>query len=381
MTSIAMKWKLGSVLALPLMLGFAAQAWFGADAATGAADHPKKVFVHCVGCWPVGSGSLWWEKNVVDPKMMRHDMVSKSGDRDAEGRDTMERWRRGGHVRNWDLVPAGTRLDAEASADLEIRRTVRIGVDGIAVDAWCGTNNARETLEALFKAAEAKNYPIELTICVDPTTGGDLVQSVKYVLEKYGKSSKLARRNGKPLIFTYMPIWFCLDYLNKKLPGKSAAEVQRLRTNPEGWDIMGQAFADAEAQIGQPIYWHFCMAAFFHGVDSKVIGPETLVNATGAMAKHVSAVGSFIPTWGDRQAEAGKKVKEANAEWSAAVGWYQKENIPYELYVGKGLDWMCEQWSAVRPKTPRCCSSPPGTTTVRIRTSRRPTIHATRFMT
>ncbi|MGD0093527.1 MAG: endo-1,3-alpha-glucanase family glycosylhydrolase [Planctomycetota bacterium] len=329
------------VACLPILLSVIQGAETGE---TPPAAPTKKVFAHCVGCWPVGSGALAWSKLQDEPRLRhdRDDDPKRLPDREAE---TM---RRGGHVRNWDLVPYGTKLSPEESADLEIRRALRIGLDGIAVDAWCGGEHGKQTLDALFKAAEAKDYPFEATICIDPTCGGTIVEDVKYLLEKHGKSPKLARRNGKPLIFGYMSVWPAFEYLKRKMPGKTDAEYARLRASPEGWEIMGEAFKDAEKQIGHPVFWHFCADAFFHGVDRKLFQADALVQAAGVLAKHVSAVGGFVNEWGENQAAAASAVKGAGAEWSAPVGWYQKENIPYENYAGKGLDWMCGQWAAAR---------------------------------
>ena len=260
---------------------------------------------------------------------------------------------RGGHVRNYDLITYGANLSPAESADLEIRRALRIGIDGFAVDAWAGDNNARNTLDALFKTAEEKNYPFELTICIDPTCGGNLVASVKELLRKHGKSPKLARRDGKPLVFGYQSVWPCAECLAKKMPGKTDKEFQRLRTSPEGWELMGQAFDDATKQLGQPIYWHVCLNAFFYGVDGSLLTKDSYAQAAGILAKHVQAVGAFQSVGGDQDALCAKAVKAAGAEWASPLGMFQKENIPYELYGGKGLDWMIGNWEAVRKEDPR----------------------------
>lgn len=52
----------------------------------------------------------------------------------------------------------GWPLTAEESADLEIRRAMRIGIDGFAVDAWAGGNDAIRSFDTLIKvAAESKS--------------------------------------------------------------------------------------------------------------------------------------------------------------------------------------------------------------------------------
>jgi len=150
---------------------------------------PKTIFAHYMGCCPLATGPQAHYKR-EEAKTLRHDSSDKAA-------------QHGGHVRNWDLAPYGMELTAEESADLEIRRAMRIGIDGFAIDAWAGNKDARRSLDALLKIAAEKNYPFEVTICIDPMCGGDIVASVKELLEKHGKNSKLARRDGKPLSLAY----------------------------------------------------------------------------------------------------------------------------------------------------------------------------------
>lgn len=295
-----------------------------------APPRPKKVFAHYMGCWPAASGALLWERKEM-PKYFNH----MSNDRV---------WRLGGHVRNYDLVPAEMELTLKESADLEIRRAMRIGIDGFAVDAWAGGEQAKATLDALFAVAEEKNYPFELTICPDPMCGGDLVGSVKELLQKHGNSPKLARRDGKPLIFGYQSWCYGMGWVWSKADPKLSeeekkAQVDQLRTSPEGWALMGKAFTEAIKEIGQPIYFHYCMNAFFFNVDGKLVKDDMLPAAAGEIAKHVQAVGGFV--WlGPMQNEMLVAIKKGGAEWSHPVGHYQKENIPYECYAPAGTEWM-----------------------------------------
>ena len=313
---------------------FATIAWSVEDTVA----RPKKIFAHYMGCWPVAHGALPYSK-LQDAKTLRHDSTNNV-------------MRHGGHVRNWDLVPWGTNLTREQSADLEIRRAMRIGIDGFAVDAWAGGDSARQTLDALFKVAEEKNYSFELTVCIDPTCGGNIVTTVKELLDKHGDSPKLARRDGKPLIFGYQSAWPGLEYMKKMLPGKSDKELQQLRVSPAGWELMGQAFDDAARQLGRPIYWHFCLSAFFYGVDRTLIPTDGYAKVAGILAKHVQAVGDFTRPGAD-ESDIARAVVAAGAEWSTPLGMFQKENIPYELHGGKGLDWMVSNWEAVRKQHAR----------------------------
>jgi hypothetical protein len=300
-------------------------AWGQAGAA-----RPKKVFAHYMGCWPAASGALLYGRQNLFTSL-KADSADKT-------------MRMGGHVRNYDLVPAGRALTAEQSADLEIRRALRIGIDGFAVDAWAGGDDARRSLDALFKVAEAKNYPFEITVCLDPCCGADLVGTVKELLAKHGTSPKLARRDGKPLIFGYMSSCYGMGPVMAKTDpklseGERKAAAEQLRLSPEGWEIIGQAYAQAQKEIGQPIFYHYCLTWFFLNIDKAKVKPGMLTEAAGIIAKHVGALGGFV--WlGPEQDAIAKAAKAAGAEWAPPVGHYQKENIPYECYAPAGTEWM-----------------------------------------
>ncbi|MEI6520573.1 MAG: endo-1,3-alpha-glucanase family glycosylhydrolase [bacterium] len=291
---------------------------------------PKKVFAHYMGCWPVASGALAYEKREIS-KNLKHTSTDKAT-------------KLGGHVRNYDLVPPGMELTAEESADLEIKRAMRIGIDGFAVDAWAGGNDAKRSLDAMFKVAEEKDYPFELTVCLDPSCGGDPVGTVKELLEKHGKSPKFARRDGKPLIFGYLSCCYGMGPLIDKTDDKLSKEerkkaAEKLFVTPEGWNIMGQYFKDAAEKVGQPVAYHYCMTYFFFQVDKSLVKKGMLTEAAGVLSKYVQAIGGFTYLGGEQDAIA-KIVKENGAEWSQPVGHYQKENIPYECYTPPGTEWM-----------------------------------------
>ena len=282
----------------------------------------KKIFAHYMGCWPIGMGALFYQRQ-TECQGLLHD------------RPASQAYRFGGHVRNFDLVDPAKELTPEQSADLEIRRAMRIGIDGFAIDAWAGDKGARATLDALFKVAEAKDYPFQLTVCIDPTCGGSIVDTVKEVLAKHGTSPKLARRDGKPLIFGYQSVWGGFGLLTKYAPDR----IDAVRTQPIGWHIMGQSLTDAARQVGQPIYYHYCLDAFFYGVERQGVPKDGLTQAAGVIARYADAVGGF--GWlGPEQPAIGQTVRAAGAEWSIPNGMYQKENIPFECYVPKGTDWL-----------------------------------------
>ena len=319
----------------------------GRPAAAQKPLRPRKIYAHHMGCYPVAAKATAYMR-LAEAHKVRHD---GNGQFDAIG----DRWR------NWPLAPEGTNLTVEQSADLDIRRALRGGIDGFAMDAWAGGGGAREVFDAMFKLAEEKDYPFEITICIDcsclPGDKGSLqaaVDAIRYVLNKHGKSPKLARRNGKPLIFTYQGIWEGLNYATetaRKDPSwrdKDANGNSRdLRCTPEGWELIGQGYDEIRRRIGQPLFIHFGMGAFFHGLPGQSIGKDMPVQAATVMARHVQAVGEFIgggPMY-DRMARA---VQAAGAEWSEPM-WFQYENIGWgNNHLSMGADILRDRWKRAR---------------------------------
>ncbi len=297
------------------------------------AARDRRIFAHYMGCFPVGSGPCFHHRQRGEPEGLKH-----------ESRDPA--WRRGGHIRNWDLCPPTVALTAEQSADLEIRRALRIGIDGFAVDAWAGGDDAKRSTQALFKVALEKDYPFTITLCIDPACGGTLVETVRWLLDQYGDHPKLARRNGKPLIFGYFSTGPAFAFADRQLGAKTEADRRRVRTTPLGWHLAGLAFRDAERRVGQPIFYHFSAEWLFHPFGKGDIPEHGLRDALGIIAQHVDAVGSFnhLPDSGELAAA----VRAAGAEWSGASGMYQKENIPFETYVPLGSEWFNGSWHGLR---------------------------------
>ena len=299
-----------------------------------APPRPKKVFAHYMGCWPLTHVGL---QNMQKDgyKTFKYDSPDKAT-------------RLGGHVRNYDLTPPGTDMTLEQSADLEMRRAMRIGIDGFAVDAWAGGDDARRTLDAMFKVAEAKDYPFELTVCLDPCCGGDLVGTVKELLQKHGTSPKLARRDGKPLVFGYLSACYGIGELmwntkEEMTEAERKARADKLRLTPEGWEMMGQQFDRAIKEIGQPIAYHYSIEWFFMGINNALVKPGMLTAAADVLAKHVHAIGGFF-WFGDEASGVANAIKAHGGEWSHPVGMFQKENIPFELWSANGTEAIDGCW-------------------------------------
>lgn len=298
-------------------------------------ERPKKVFAHYMGCFP--TGSFTHSMQTTAGETMHHD----------RGNDAC---RHGGVVRNYPLLPQNPKLTPEESADLDIRRAMRIGIDGFAIDAWAGGDGAKKTFDTLIKVAAAKNYPFEITVCLDPACGGQLVETVREVLDRWGDNPKLARRDGKPLIFTYMSSGYGMggihDELDDRLPDvEREAAANRMRGTELGWHLIGQNFRKAEEQIGRPIYYTFDLVYFFHNVPNNLVTPDMPARAAAAISRHVPSLNSFgFYGFNGKHAEVAKAVQDAGAEWGWAGGMHQKESF-HEVFTPKGTDWLRFIWA------------------------------------
>lgn len=325
--------------ALAILIGLVTFA-----AADQPAARPKKIYAHYMGCYPAGGGATAWHR-AHEASKIRHD---GSGQFDAIG----DRWR------NWPLVPDGMNLSLEECADLEIRRALRGGIDGFAVDAWAGGQGAIDMFDALLKVARAKDYPFEITICLDAGIQGNegLAAAIQYVLKKHGDNPKLARRDGKPLIFGYLSVFVGFRYgatVLKQRPEFSAMDMEtlyyrpELRLKPEGWQLLADGLHVIEKQAGADLFMHYCMSAFFHKMPRDKWSDDDLVRAAAFMGGQFGAVGEFL-AGGPIHDRMAKAVKAAGAEWSEPM-YFQYENIGWGgNRVAQGSSILRDRWQHAR---------------------------------
>ena len=305
---------------------------------------PKKIYAHYMGCYPAGGGATAYHR-ANDASKIRHD---GSGQFDAIG----DRWR------NWPLVPDGMNVSLEECADLEIRRALRGGIDGFAIDAWAGGDSAKQMLDALFTVAERKDYPFEITICLDAGIQGNegLADSVKYLLAKHGTSPKLARRDGKPLIFGYLSVFVGFRHgaeILKQRPEFAAMDMEslyyrpELRLKPEGWQLLADGVHGIEKAAGTNLFMHYCMSAFFHKMPRDQWKDEDLVRAAGFMGGQFGAVGEFLGG-GPLYDWMAKAVKASGAEWSEPM-YFQYENLGWGgNRISQGSSILRDRWQHAR---------------------------------
>lgn len=292
---------------------------------------PRKIYGHYMGCWPVGFAAIQSHRNTDFPKV-RHDAD-----------DVVDAL--GGRFKTFPLMPPGVTLTPQESADLEIRRGIGNGLDGFAIDAWAGGEGAMKTMDALFAAAEAGDYPFEITICLDPSClppGVDgAVSAIRYLLDTHGNSSKLARRDGKPLILGYASLGVLEDRND-------------IRGNPEQWHKIGERYREVEKRVGQPLFFQFEVGSFFNTVDLKKFPGtrpphqpgEMAVKVAGALAKDFGAVGLFIDANFIPELPAmSKAVRAEGSEWAPCIN-YQYDNCMGSLYAPPGTDILRRTWES-----------------------------------
>ncbi len=298
--------------------------------AAGASAAEKTIFAHYMGCFPAGYGPIQNHMRNDTPRV-RHDkgnMVDRIG----------------GRFTNFALTPQDRDLSPEESAELEIRRAMRGGIDGFAIDAWAGGDGAKQVLGHLIRAAERMKVPFFLTICLDPAchprgkVPGDLrkqiTDTVRYLVKEHGKSPNLARRNGKILIFGYGS---CDLYYPQ--------EVRNLPEGPEKWKRCSDAYRELEKAVGVPLFLHYCFDR--EGLRNRR-NPELLAACAGWAGKHFDAVGAFTGAdWPEYRKLIADNVKQGKAEWSEPL-LFQYNNKGGGLVTGKGLDLLRDRWESAR---------------------------------
>jgi hypothetical protein len=325
---------------------------------------PRKIYGHYMGCFVAGSGAIHWHATSGLETMDAPHSISREKEPLKRNLGPWARGNIGGTYRNFALAPQDRALKIREAAELEIKRAMRIGLDGFTFDAWVGGKGGRDLLDVMFDICEEKKLPFELTITLDTSsmnsTDADLAgyegnvweKTIKWLLDKHGDSPNLARRDGKVMIMGYQSIWpgqyYISQHVKRTMPNapkaEQEAEIDRLRGNEVGWQMIVDAYREMEKNVGQPIYWEFCMHAFFHGMK-KQPPKETFVRAAAFLATEFPALGMFI--WEGPVPEIARAVIDAGAEWSHPMK-LQYENYGYMQVASPGLDWIRSDWAAAR---------------------------------
>ena len=291
----------------------------------------KKIYAHYMGCYPIGYGAIDYHLGKQSTEM-RYDSDSAAA-------------AHGGNIVNWPLLPQGTELTPEQSAELEIQRAIRGGVDGFAVDAWAGGDTAKATLSRLFAAAERLDVDFELTICLDPACHpkgpiGNHIQaysdSINWLIEHHGDSPKLAKRDGKLLILGYGSNGIIYNEAFRNLP-----------EGPEKWDQIAEAYQQVQSNVGRAIYWHFDFDNISMRLSSK--DPQKWLEAATWAGENFDSVGGFFGAYDNwfENPDIIAAIKAGGAEWNLPL-FYQYNNKGGSLFVDKGTNKLRKIWQYAR---------------------------------
>ncbi len=350
----------------------------GAPGSAGEAaktERPRKIYAHYMGCFCSGASAIQWHATSGFGTMDKPDWaVIPAPGEEHPSPTPFVTWARGsigGTYRNFALAPYQGVLPIEQAAEIEIRRAIRMGIDGFTFDAWAGGSEAMALFELMMDICEKKDLPFELTITPDSTClnpdmpefapyPGDVYRkAVKWLLDRHGDSPKLARRNGKPLILAYGAQWPWVGYLWEVAsanlgPDKAKEdyqrEVDRLRTCPEGWKLMREAYRRIEKDVGAELAWEMDLVPglFGHGIATWPEGTNA-VDATIGAAKEISGdfevIGQFL---GDEHSpRVAAAAVSGGSEWSGSP-FLQYENYGNFILAGPGTDWLRGGWQQAR---------------------------------
>jgi len=291
------------------------------------------------------------------------------------------------------------RLDPDTAIDLDVRRAIRAGIDGFAVQIGLGGSEARRALHVLFRVVERNAYPFEITISIDPHNVKDewnyghhagwspgresqpaldlMMREVRRLLRVFGDHPNLARRDGKPLIFVkngslLLQTLFYLapeddvpDATDEPDPEtlRSAEaleawnQAQVSRRLEREWRVFEAFVAELEAVAGSELYVVLDAGG---APRMRVLGQAPRWQLTGlpkgwrerkagALAQFAPAVTLFQPGQPVALDRAAEHVRAADAEWCYPLVWqfeyldYRRERLRSQF--GIGAEGLRQAWA------------------------------------
>jgi hypothetical protein len=121
-----------TLVAANLLFAFASVC-FAADS-----KPPRKIYGHYMGCFVAGSGAIHWHATSGLETMDAPHSISREEDPLKRNLGAWARSNVGGTYRNFALAPQNRALKIREAAELEIKRAMRIGLDGFTFDAGVG---------------------------------------------------------------------------------------------------------------------------------------------------------------------------------------------------------------------------------------------------
>jgi hypothetical protein len=308
-------------------------------------ERPKKIFAHYMGCFPIGAKGVSPGYARSKAKEIRHDS------------DKFEN-AFGGMIRGVPLLPDNVDgLSFEESADLEVRRAMRAGIDGFAFMAIAGgKENVFPVMDAMFKVCEEKDYPFEITWALSGLDKS--VEAIDYILKKHGSSPKLARRDGKVLMLGYQSIFSGIEgareIFSKRHPDIKIDSPEE-RYSPEFLRLLREGFrTKLEERFKTPMCFQFGFGALFYGMQGKPKEERPWPEIIGNLAEGFEAINAFHYDSGPTDYDAvAKAVTDKGSEWGEPM-MFCYENLlwqghkPRSFPLEPGSDAIRHCWEAAR---------------------------------
>lgn len=345
-----------------IVVVFATSAYLLAADQVRQSSVPKKIFAHYMGCLPLE----------LFPALAYKECFEAARYGSKEYRQAI-----GGKYFNWPLLPDRWKQDGVEAAALEIRRAMRAGIDGFAVDL-SGRELALSTFRDLIHAAEKYNYPFEIAVCLDaPFRHAGMI---RYVLDQFSTSPKLARRNGKIVFLGYASHrdtqMLVGEYLQRRTSGtvKEPAgytsttvfpgmpRLPRIRIDypninnlgqlwdsPEGFAAFGETRRGYEQQLndGAPFYEQFELSAVLRGQSPLPDSHQARKELIAQLAKDYDSLGNFlIPlnATDEQILEYAGIARKAGAEWGSAICYQYDRPYGGRLHCPLIVENMIRLW-------------------------------------
>ena len=291
------------------------------------AERPRKIYAHYMGCYLLAT------RGIATASLLKGEADFRPDGDKANVTSPI-----GGTWRNFPLTPPDYAPTLQQAADLEIRRALRVGLDGFAVDVLAGQKDALASIDALFAAAEAGKYPFEITFCLDNPAQN--AEAIHHLVEKHGDSPNLARRDGKLLLLGY----------------RQHRSGQRLHPEftdadwrtPESIRAYGEALREWQTAAGRPIFVQFDLNGAIADQQNSLQGPSLDPAFSKAIAEEFARQGfgglsGFF--WGGKSYDlVAAAARHAGLDWGEPI-WAQYQNLNWNTYRYKdGIDLLRERW-------------------------------------